>query len=129
MLDWAFIRNHTEIVHRKMKERHTWVPLQELENFDRKRRQLLQETEQLKHRRNKKNEEIIALKKQQQDTTQEIQEMKEVREDFNNDGIRDAFVFFPCSDVGEYCPFVNPYIRLLNIKILTSIFRRNTCIK
>lgn len=61
-----------------MKERHTWVPLQELENFDRKRRQLLQETEQLKHRRNKKNEEIIALKKQQQDTTQEIQEMKEV---------------------------------------------------
>ena len=78
MLDWAFIRNHTEIVHRKMKERHTWVPLQELENFDRKRRQLLQETEQLKHRRNKKNEEIIALKKQQQDTTQEIQEMKEV---------------------------------------------------
>ena len=78
MLDLAFIRNHTETVHRKIKERHTWAPLQELEDFDRKRRQLLQETEQLKHYRNKKNDAIIALKKQQQDTTQEIQEMKEV---------------------------------------------------
>ncbi len=78
MLDPAFIRNHPELVRRKLNQRHTPAPLKELEDLDRQRRQLLQETEQLKHRRNRNNDAIAALKKAKQDAAAKIAEMKAV---------------------------------------------------
>ncbi len=78
MLDPVYIRNNPELVRRKLVQRHTPTPLQEVENFDRQRRQLLQETEQLKHRRNRNNQAIPALKKAGQDASVKIAEMKEL---------------------------------------------------
>ena len=78
MLDLALIRNHPELVRRKLKPRHIPVPLEELEDLDRQRRRLLQDTEQLKYRRNRNNEAITALKKAKQDAAGKIAEMKEL---------------------------------------------------
>ena len=78
MLDPVYIRNHPELVRRKLVQRHTPTPLEEVEDFDRQRRQLLQETEQLKHRRNRNNQAIPALKKAGQDASDKIAEMKEL---------------------------------------------------
>ena len=78
MLDPAYIRNHPELVRRKLIQRHTPVPLEAVEDLDRQRRQLLQEAEQLKHRRNRNNQAITALKKAGEDAAGKIAEMKEL---------------------------------------------------
>jgi seryl-tRNA synthetase len=78
MLDPAYIRNHPELVRRKLTQRHAPVPLEAVEDLDRQRRQLLQEAEQLKHRRNRNNEAITALKKAGEDAAGKIAEMKEL---------------------------------------------------
>ena len=78
MLDPAYIRNHPELVRRKLIQRHIPVPLEAVEDLDRQRRQLLQEAEQLKHRRNRNNEAITALKKAGEDAAGKIAEMKEL---------------------------------------------------
>ena len=78
MLDLNLIRNHPELVRRKLNQRHIPAPLDEVQNLDRQRRDLLQKTEQLKHRRNQNNDAIIALKKTRQDAAGKIAEMKEL---------------------------------------------------
>ena len=78
MLDPAYIRNHPELVRRKLTQRHTPVPLEAVEDLDRQRRHLLQEAEQLKHHRNRNNQAITALKKAGQDAAGKIAEMKEL---------------------------------------------------
>lgn len=78
MLDPTYIRNNPDLVRRKLTQRHATVPLEAVEDLDRKRRQLLQETEQLKHRRNRNNEAITTLKKAGKDAAVKIREMKEL---------------------------------------------------
>ena len=78
MLDPAYIRNHPELVRRKLTQRHAPVPLEAVVDLDRQRRQLLQEAEQLKHHRNRNNEAITALKKAGEDAAGKIAEMKEL---------------------------------------------------
>ena len=78
MLDPAYIRNHPELVRRKLTQRHAPVPLEAAVDLDRQRRQLLQEAEQLKHHRNRNNEAITALKKAGEDAAGKIAEMKEL---------------------------------------------------
>ena len=78
MLDLSFIRNNIGLVKQKIEQRHTSVPLQELEQHDRQWRNLLQKTEQLRHKKNKNNNEIMLLRKQKKDTTKKIDAMKEI---------------------------------------------------
>ena len=80
MLNLSFIRNHIDLIKQKIEQRHIFVPLHKLEQYDRQWRNLLQETEQLRHKKNKNNNEIILLKKQKKDTVTKIEEMKEISE-------------------------------------------------
>jgi seryl-tRNA synthetase len=78
MLDAKLIRDQSEIVRDMLAKRHIEFPLDELLNFDKKRRMLITEAQELKHKRNVVSEKIAAEKKQGHDASEVIKEMKAI---------------------------------------------------
>ena len=76
MLDAKTIRDQTEIIRVMLVKRHVEFPLDELLNFDNKRRVLITEVQELKHKRNLVSEKIAVAKNQGQDTSEVIKEMR-----------------------------------------------------
>jgi seryl-tRNA synthetase len=82
MLDLAFVRDHQELVKRKIRQRgmNPDAILGDFYTIDLDRRSAITKAETLKAERNKATEEIARLKKQKQDATGLINETKELRE-------------------------------------------------
>ena len=76
MLDGKLIRDHTEIIKATLVKRYIEFPLDELLDFDKKRRMLITEAQELKHKRNLVSEKIVVKKKEDQDVSEIIKEMK-----------------------------------------------------
>ncbi|MEM2760129.1 MAG: serine--tRNA ligase [Nitrososphaerales archaeon] len=76
MLDAKIIRDQPEIIRAMLKKRHVEFPLEELVNFDQKRRALITEAQELKHKRNIVSEKIAMEKKKGFDASEHIKEMK-----------------------------------------------------
>ena len=62
MLDGKLIRDHTEIIKATLVKRYIEFPLDELLDFDKKRRILITEAQELKHERNLVSEKIVIKK-------------------------------------------------------------------
>ena len=82
MLDLAFVRDHLDVVERKLRDRgmDPGAVLGDFRALDSERRRLITEAESLKAQQNKASEEIARLKKQKQDATAQIEAMKGFRE-------------------------------------------------
>ena len=82
MLDLAFVREHLDLVEKKLRDRGLSpdVVLGDFRALDTERRKLITEAETLKAQQNRASEEIARLKKQKQDATAQINEMKGFRE-------------------------------------------------
>ncbi len=78
MLDIKFIREHVELVKKKMQERGAAVDIDRILQADLKRREALQDVEALKHERNTVSSTIAELKKAKQDASAEIERMRTV---------------------------------------------------
>lgn len=78
MLDLRFVRENTEIVEESLKKRGKDISLEEFQNLDKKRREVLYESEQLKHKRNVVSDKIGQLKRNGKDASGMIAEMKDV---------------------------------------------------
>jgi seryl-tRNA synthetase len=76
MLDLKFIREHAELVKRKMKERGADADVDRILEVDGKRRDVLQQVETLKHERNTVSDGIAGLKKAKQDASAAIERMR-----------------------------------------------------
>lgn len=76
MLDAKIIRDQAEIIRAMLAKRHMEFPLDELLNYDQKRRALITEAQELKHKRNVVSEKIAVEKKQGRDASDVIKEMK-----------------------------------------------------
>jgi len=82
MLDLAFVREHLDLVERKLRDRgmDPGAVLGDFRVLDTERRKLITEAETLKAQQNKASEQIAQLKKQKQDATAQIEAMKGFRE-------------------------------------------------
>jgi seryl-tRNA synthetase len=82
MLDLAFVRDHLDLVGKKLRDRgmNPDAILNDFNSIDVERRAAITEAETLKARRNKATEEIAQLKKNKQDATAQINETKDLRE-------------------------------------------------
>lgn len=78
MLDAKLIRDQSEIIRDMLAKRHIEFPLDELLNFDKRRRALITEAQELKHKRNVVSEKIAVEKKQGHDASDAIKEMKAI---------------------------------------------------
>ena len=76
MLDAKIIRDQPEIIRAMLAKRHVEFPLDELLDYDQKRRALITEAQELKHKRNVVSEKIAVEKKQGHDASDAIKEMK-----------------------------------------------------
>ena len=76
MLDAKIIRDQPEIIRAMLAKRHMEFPLDELLDYDQKRRALITEAQELKHKRNVVSEKIAVEKKQGHDASDAIKEMK-----------------------------------------------------
>lgn len=76
MLDAKIIRDQPEIIRAMLAKRHVEFPLDELLDYDQKRRALITEAQELKHKRNVVSEKIAVEKKQGRDASDVIKEMK-----------------------------------------------------
>ena len=82
MLDLAFVRDHLDLVEKKLRDRgmNPEAVLGDFHTIDQQRRSAITTAETLKAQRNKATEEIAQLKKNKQDATAQITETKELRE-------------------------------------------------
>ena len=82
MLDLAFVRDHLDLVEKKLRDRgmNPEAILADFHAIDQERRAAITESETLKARRNQLTGEFQKLKKEQQDTTANLQEQKELKE-------------------------------------------------
>src|ERR1700683_2488744 len=82
MLDLAFVRDHLDLVEKKLRDRgmNPEAVLGDFHAIDQERRSAITASETLKAQRNKATEEIAQLKKNKQDATSQINETKELRE-------------------------------------------------
>lgn len=78
MLDLKFIRNNIEFLQDMLANRNSNFSLDEFEQIDAERRNLLIEVENLKHTKNKASSEIAKLKSEKQDVSKIVAEMGEV---------------------------------------------------
>ncbi len=78
MLDLKFIRNNIEFLQDMLANRNSNFSLDEFEQIDAERRNLLIEVENLKHTKNKASSEIAKLKSEKQDVSRIVTEMGEV---------------------------------------------------
>ncbi|MGY3718426.1 serine--tRNA ligase [Sutcliffiella cohnii] len=79
MLDLKFLRDNFEDVKNKLQHRgEDLSDLNQFEDLDVRRRQLLSETELLKSKRNEVSQQIAVLKREKKDAEQFIKEMREV---------------------------------------------------
>lgn len=79
MLDIKKLRQDFDAVKEKLAKRGEDIrSLDDFEQLDKKRRELIQETEQLKQRRNTVSKEVALLKREKKDADALIQEMKEL---------------------------------------------------
>jgi len=75
MLDLKFIRNTIEFLQNMLEKRNTKFDLEEFEQLDEERRNLLSEVETLKHERNTSSAEIGKLKREGKDASELLQKM------------------------------------------------------
>ncbi len=75
MLDLKFIRNKIEFLQNMLEKRNTKFDLEEFEQLDEERRNLLSEVETLKHERNTSSAEIGKLKREGKDASELLQKM------------------------------------------------------
>jgi seryl-tRNA synthetase len=82
MLDLAFVRDHLDLVEKKLRDRgmNPEATLKDFHAIDQERRGAITEAETLKARRNQLVGEFQKLKKEQQDTTANLREQKELKE-------------------------------------------------
>ena len=78
MLDIKFVREHLDEVRQMLKNRNNSLKLDDFEELDKKRRELLQESEGLKSQRNAVSKEISVMKKNKEDASEKIAAMREV---------------------------------------------------
>ncbi len=75
MLDLRYIRNNIEFLQETLKNRGASVDLEEFEQLDAERREILTEVDTLKHKRNNASAEVGKLKREGQDASKIIEEM------------------------------------------------------
>ncbi len=82
MLDLAFVRDHLDLVEKKLRDRgmNPEAILSDFHAIDTERRAAITKAETLKAERNKATEEIAQLKKNKQDATAQINQTKDLRE-------------------------------------------------
>ncbi|SDO60848.1 serine--tRNA ligase [Alkalicoccus daliensis] len=79
MLDTKLLRNEFQAVKEKLSRRNEDISaLDQFEELDARRRELIQKTEELKSRRNTVSQEISEMKREKKDATEVIAEMKKV---------------------------------------------------
>lgn len=78
MLDLRYMRDNIEFLKGMLKNRNATLDLDEFEQLDAERRDLLTEVEALKHKRNNVSHEVGRLKREKQDASHIIAEMGEV---------------------------------------------------
>jgi seryl-tRNA synthetase len=78
MLDLRYMRDNIEFLKEMLKNRNTTVDLDDFEQLDAERRDLLVEVEALKHKRNNVSQEVGKLKREKKDASHIISEMGEV---------------------------------------------------
>ncbi|WP_372714201.1 serine--tRNA ligase [Ilyobacter sp.] len=78
MLDLRYMRDNIEFLKGMLKNRNATVDLDDFEQLDAERRDLLTEVEALKHKRNNVSHEVGRLKREKQDASHIISEMGEV---------------------------------------------------
>jgi seryl-tRNA synthetase len=83
MLDLAFVRENIDLVADALEKKGAEAPLDELEEVDTKRRELIQEVEKLKQERNQSSEKIGQLKREGKDEAAQkiIDRMQTVADD------------------------------------------------
>lgn len=84
MIDITLLRQQPDKVKEALAKRLYHLDLEEFNDWDQQRRQLIQEVEAKKARRNQVSKEIPALKKAGQDTTAIISEMGQLKESIAN---------------------------------------------
>jgi seryl-tRNA synthetase len=81
MLDLKLIREHKDLVQRKIKDRRQKYDLEDLLKLDAEWRQLATRGEQLKHKRNVTSEEIARLKREKEPMDSLLADMKKVSDE------------------------------------------------
>ncbi|MGM0508636.1 MAG: serine--tRNA ligase [Fusobacteriota bacterium] len=81
MLSLKYMRNNIEYLQDVLKNRNTELNLEEFEQLDEERRELLQNVETLRHLQNVTSKEIGNLKRNGEDASQKISEMQKVSSD------------------------------------------------
>jgi seryl-tRNA synthetase len=78
MLDLRFVREHIDLVKKKMDERGLEINLDEFVRADEEWREILREVERLRCERNAVSEQIAQLKKEKKNASEEIKAMREI---------------------------------------------------
>lgn len=78
MLDLKYIRNNIEFLEEMLRNRNTKFDLNEFEQIDEERRNILREMEAMKHIQNNASKEIGKLKREKLDASEKLKEMAEL---------------------------------------------------
>ncbi|MCP8308146.1 MAG: serine--tRNA ligase [archaeon] len=83
MLDIKFIRENQDLIREMLKMRNISIPLDDLINYDKERRELITITQKLKHKRNLVSLKIAELKRENKNVQKEIEEMKKISDEIS----------------------------------------------
>ncbi|MEM3451166.1 MAG: serine--tRNA ligase [Nitrososphaerales archaeon] len=83
MLDIKFIRENQDLIRKMLEMRGMNVPLEDLINYDKERRELITMVQKLKHKKNLVSLKIAELKKENKSAQKEIEEMKKITDEIS----------------------------------------------
>ncbi|MCP8317453.1 MAG: serine--tRNA ligase [archaeon] len=83
MLDIKFIRENKDLIREMLKMRNMDIPLEDLIDYDKERRELMTMAQKLKHKRNLVSLKIAELKRENKDAQKEKEEMKEISDEIS----------------------------------------------
>jgi len=83
MLDIKFIRENQDLIREMLRMRNMNIPLDDLINYDKERRELITMAQKLKHKRNLVSLKIAELKREKKGAKKEIEEMKKISDEIS----------------------------------------------
>ncbi|MCP8314517.1 MAG: serine--tRNA ligase [archaeon] len=83
MLDIKFIRENQDLIREMLRMRNMDIPLEDLINYDKERRELITMAQKLKHKKNLVSLKIAELKRENKNVQKEIEEMKKISDEIS----------------------------------------------
>ncbi|MEM3436954.1 MAG: serine--tRNA ligase [Nitrososphaerales archaeon] len=83
MLDIKFVRENKDLIRKMLEMRGMSIPLDDLINYDKERRELITIVQKLKHKKNLVSLKIAELKKENKSAQKEIEEMKKITDEIS----------------------------------------------